>query len=35
MYSIDKIQEKMKNDQKFSTRVKQIEARIQDQASAI
>jgi chromosomal replication initiator protein len=35
MYSIDKIQEKMKNDQKFSSRVKQIEARIQDQASAL
>jgi chromosomal replication initiator protein len=33
MYSIDKIQEKMKNDQKFSTRVKQIEASSQHQAS--
>ena len=33
MYSIDKIQEKMKNDHKFSSRVKQIEARIQSQAA--
>lgn len=35
MYAIDKIQEKMKNDHKFSSRVKQLEARIQNQASPI
>jgi chromosomal replication initiator protein len=35
MYSIDKIQEKMKNDDKFRSKVKQIEARIQNQVSPL
>jgi chromosomal replication initiator protein len=33
MYSIDKIQDRMKNDDKFRSKVKQIEASIQNQAS--